>query len=284
MSFLTSTLGTSGLLPEDYAPLIVEPVREAATALNANVSTVIYTLNHSMHVPVINADASASWLTEAQEIAPSDPTVTDIEVVPAKVGGLTVISRELATDSSPAAAGLIGEGLARSIARQIDRAYFGALPAPAPSGLAALADADVHRVLAGTAPTDLDAFAEAQSLVEQDGTVISAFVASPADALKLAQLKSATGWATPLLGSDPVEPTQRVIFGVPLIVCPTMANGNVYGLASQRNVVVMREDVTLAVSADSHFTSDQIAVRATMRVGFAFTTPQAIARIALADA
>jgi HK97 family phage major capsid protein len=282
MSLLTTTTDVGGLLPEEWGPLIVEPVKAAATALDRRVSRIVPTINHTFHLPVVNADAAASWLSEGAEITPSDPTVAEIVITPAKVGGLTVISRELATDSSPAAAGIIGEGLARSIARKIDAAFFGNLSAPAPAGLGALLDAAVRRIAAGTSPSNLDAFAEAQSLVEQDGAAISAFVASPADALKLAKLKTATGWNTNLLGADATDATARQILGVPLLVCPNLADGVIYGLAAERNVVVIREEVSIAVSSDAYFSSDQIAVRATMRVGFGFATPKAVARIALA--
>ena len=47
---------------------------------------------------------------------------------------------------------------------------------------------------------------------------------------------------------------------------------------------VLREDVTLAVSYDSRFTSDRVALRATLRVGFAFPKPAALVRIDLSGA
>jgi hypothetical protein len=43
-------------------------------------------------------------VAEGAEITPSDPKLPELTVTPAKVAGLTIISRELADDSSPAAA------------------------------------------------------------------------------------------------------------------------------------------------------------------------------------
>ena len=57
----------------------------------------------------------------------------------------------------------------------------------------------VQDIAAGTAPTDLDASAEAQMLAANVGTQIIAFVTNPATALVLANMKEATGSSKPLL-------------------------------------------------------------------------------------
>ena len=43
----------------------------------------------------------------------------------------------------------------------------------------------------------------------------------------------------------------------------------------------VQEDTTLAVSRDAYFTSDRIAVRATVRVAWGFITPAALVKINL---
>ncbi len=67
------------------------------------------------------ADPTASWVAEGAGIVPCDPTLSELVVTPAKVAGLTIISRELADDSNPAAAQVVGQGLARDIARRVDK-------------------------------------------------------------------------------------------------------------------------------------------------------------------
>lgn len=79
----------------------------------------------------------------------------------------------------------------------------------------------------------------------------------------------------------PGHGTQRAIFGVPLLVNSKVAAGTVWGLATDRTFMVLRTDVDLQISHRAYFTSDQIAVSATLRIGFAFTMPKAVAKIAL---
>src|SRR5699024_12351364 len=85
-----------------------------------------------------------------------------------KLDGWTTVSTELAADTSPEAAELIGAGLARDIATQLDEAYFGSnITEPGdpptrdelrPQGLEDLAD--VGTVDAGSAWANTDPFAE----------------------------------------------------------------------------------------------------------------------------
>ncbi len=217
MTTLTSTTGIGGLLPHAYGALIVQPVTDAAIA--TQVANVVTTGSHEFHVPVVVEDAGAAWVAEGAEIPADDATFGEVVVVPAKLAGLTIISRELAEDSSPAAAEVVGQSLARDMARKLDAAYFGNMPAPAPAGLASLPTsgaAGVSTVDAGAAWADVDPFAEAISKAEQAGARLRAFVANPGDALALSTLKQATGSNVPLLGADPTVATRRTILGAPL--------------------------------------------------------------------
>lgn len=277
MTVLTSTVDTGGFLAPEHAHLVLGPVEQAAVALQAPVATFVRTAANTWHAPVVDEDASAAWLTEGAEITTDEPVFDELIVVPRKVGGLVVLSRELADDSSPPAVEEIRRGLARSIAGKIDAAYFGALAAPAPSGLGALAG--VATVDTGGSFTNLDVFAEAIADVEANLGHATAFVTNPADGLTLAKLKVATGSNLPLLGADPTQPTGRQILGRPLFVSPAVTSGTVWAVDRAASFVVVREDVTLDFSRDSHFTSDRVAVRATMRVGFGFPHPNRICRI-----
>lgn len=283
MATYTTTPVVGGVLPEQWASdrLIVEPVSRASVALDRAVSTSMSTANGTVHIPVIRDDAGASWVNEGDEIAPDDTEFDEIEVVPHKVAGLSVVSRELANDSSPAAAQMIGDSLARSIAKQIDSAFFSdpVLAAPAPAGLGSVTDATV--VDAGAAWSSLDPFTEATSEAEQLGVTITSWVANPADALALAQLKdeTTTGSLRPLLAVDPTQPSRRTIEGVPLLVSPAVVAGTIWGMPSSRVIVVRREDVTVETSGDVFFTSDRIAIRAVMRVGFGFPSHTSVVKV-----
>lgn len=265
--------------PDQIEQLIVLPVQAASVAFQA--ATLVATSATQTKIPRVTADPSASWVEEGAEIGTSDPTVDDITVTPEKLAGLTVVSNEAAGDTSPAAAGMIGDGLSRDIARKLDLAFFGSAPGGTaqPQGLEDLADATA--VDAGTEWANLDPFAEALSNAEGHGVQVSNFVAHPADALALSQLKEGSSSIRPLLGADATSATRRLIQGVPLLVSSAVTQGTVWGIPSQRAVIVRRQDVGLDVDTSAYFTSYRTAIRAVMRVGFAFTDPQAIQKVTL---
>ena len=204
----------------------------------------------------------------------------ELTVTPAKVAGLTIISRELADDSAPAAAQVVGDGLARDIARRIDQAAFAGLASPAPGGLTTLSGVQTY-VNAG-AFGNLDFAAEAISKAETVGATVTAFVTSPATALALAKVKTATGSNQPVLGMDATSATSRQILGVPLYVGQYVAANTLWAIDSSRTWLVVRDDAKVEADRSVFFTSDRVAVKATMRAAFGFTHPQSIVKVTVA--
>ncbi len=263
------------LRPEEVGPLLVQPAMLLSVA--AQVATVVHTTAHTYRVPYVAADPTAAWVFEGAEITPSDMALAEVIVTPAKLAGLTIVSRELAEDTSPAAAEAVGQGLARDIARKIDAAFFGNMPAPAPAGLGALLGNQV--VDTGATIGNTDVFAEALSLAENVTATTTAFVTSPATALVLAKVKKAAGSNEPLLGNDPTAPTKRTVLGVPLYVSPAVTAGTLWAIPVDRVYLIIRADATIEADRSVYFTSDRVAVKATMRVGFAFPHPAAIIKL-----
>ena len=279
MSLLTSQLGgTHGLLPNEIGALVTEPVRRASAALR--VASVVTTTANEYRLPVVQGDAGAAWTAEGSEIDATDAAFDEIIVRPSKVAGLSVISRELAEDSSPSAQQLVGDGLAQSIATRLDTAFFGNTTSNAPDGLLSVAGVQYVDTTGGI--TNTDPFAEALSLAETVGARITAFVAHPNDVLTLSKVKKLTGSNEPLLGYDASQPTQRQILGVPLIPSPAVTEGDVWAIPGDKVVIVLREDVSLTVDPSAYFKFDSIGVRATMRVGWAFPHAAAIVRLTAA--
>jgi HK97 family phage major capsid protein len=273
---------TAGILPDGYASLITEPLDAQNVAINA--STLIPTDNHRVHIPKLIQDPTASWIAEGAEIDASQAKVDDLVVTPAKVGGLNVITSEAAADTTPKAAELLGQRLAQAVSKNIDIAYFGSKGEDTvrPAGLEDLTG--VTAIPGPAAWADLDPFTDAQAAIEALGLAISTFVANPADAKALAKLRVQTGSNLPLLGADPTQPTRRQINGVPLVVSPTVTAGTIWGIPRERAFVVRRNDVDLQQDTSVFFTSDRVAIRATLRVGFAWPQPAAIAKITLTPA
>ncbi len=278
MSLYTSNSGARGLLPDDTGPLVVQPFIAASVA--AQVSRTVTTNANRYRIPLVVADPTAAFVAEGAEIPVSDPTLQELAVTPSKVAGLTIISREMADDSSPAAARVVGEGLSRDIARRVDEAYFGALAAPAPSGLGALSG--VQTYVNASAYGNLDFAAEAISKAETVGGTVTAFVTNPATALALAKVKAATGSNAPLLGADATNATSRQVLGVPLFVSPAVAANTLWAIDSSRCWLVVREDATVEADRSVFFTSDRVAVKAVMRVGFGFVHAASVVKVSIA--
>ncbi|WP_199254836.1 phage major capsid protein [Mycolicibacterium mengxianglii] len=276
MTLVTSTSGgTHGLLPEQLGTLIVQPVREKSVALR--VATVVTTTSNEYRIPVVQDDAGVAWLAEGAEITASDADFDELVVRPAKVGGLSVISRELAEDSAPSAQAVVGDGLAEKIARGLDSAFFGNTVVNGPSGL--LSVTGVSTVDTGGTIANTDPFAEALSKAETVGATVTAFVAHPSTVLTLAMVKKQTGSNEPLLGYDASQPTQRQVLGIPLIPSPAVALGDVWAIPATKVLVVLRDDVRLDVDRSRYFEFDKIGIKATLRAGIAFPHPEALVRL-----
>lgn len=273
---LTTSGGASILTPEQVGALVIRPLMEQSVA--AQVSTVVQTSSHDFRVPVVSADPAAAWTAEGAEITATDPTITEIVVTPKKLAGLTVISNELAADSSPAALQVVGDGLVRDLKRKIDAAYFANTTTNGPAGLQSVSSTAVD---GGDTWTNLDWAEAAKSAAETVHTTITAFAASPATALKLAQLKEQTGSNKNLLGSDPTTVGSRVIGGVPLYTSPSIADDIVWGIPKPHSIFVLRQDASVVTDTSVYFTSDRVAVRATLRASFGFTYPAAVVKVTL---
>lgn len=280
MTLLTTSTTTRALLPSEIGRLLVQPMIESSVF--AQIATRVTTAAHEYRIPIITADGTAQWVAEGSEIAPSDPTLDELLITPSKVAGLSVISRELADDSNPAAAQVVGDSLARDIARRVDQAAFAGLasPAPAPAGLNTLSG--VQTYVNASAYGNLDWAAEAISRAEQVGATITHFVTNPATALALAKIKQGTGSNQPVLGLDATSATSRSILGVPLLVSQYVASNTLWAIDGSRVWLVVREDATVVSDRSVFFTSDRVAVRATMRCGFAFPHPQSVVKVTTA--
>src|SRR3954451_4124123 len=100
---MTMTTGTAGplLTPEQVESLLIKPVLAASVALNPLCSRVLRPTAPSVRLPAVTADPTAAWVAEGAEIPISDLTTAEVDVVTRKVAGLSVVTSELAEDSSP---------------------------------------------------------------------------------------------------------------------------------------------------------------------------------------
>lgn len=274
----TTTSFAPILTPEQVAELVIRPL--IAQSIAGQVLTAVHTGSKEYRIPIVAADPSASWTAEGEEIVVSDGDVDELVVTPSKLAGLTPITRELANDSTPGASDVIGKGLVRDLSRKTDAALFAATTTNGPGGLPGVSG--ISTVSAGAAYANVDAFSDAIYTAADFNANISAWVTAPATAKTLSKLKEQTGSNKPLLGADPTVPGRRQILGIPLLTSPYVATANnpVWGISAEYGYMVIREDAEVDSDKSVFFTSDRIAVRAVMRLGFGFPNPPAMVKIA----
>lgn len=271
---MTTSSANAAFLRSEVGKMFVRALDNTSIALQ--VSTRIMTKGNSWRIPIVSADPTAGWVAEGAEITPSDATLTEAVVTPKKIAGLTIVSNELVADTSPTAAEVVGNGLARDVATRLDAAYFANTTTNGPSGIKSITTTVVS---AGGSWTDVDPFTEAVYAVEGVGAGVNAWVANPADALLLASLKEGTDSNKGLLQPDATQPARRAIGGVPLYTSTAVTSGEVWGVPKDRVFVVVREDASIDVDRSVFFTSDRTAIKVTMRVGFAFPHPLAVVKV-----
>ena len=226
---------------------------------------------------MLTADPAVAWTAENTQISLTDPTTNELVVTPKKVAGLTQISNEAASDSNPAVADQIGRGLARSVAKKVDAAFFGNTVTNGPSGLLSLWGINV--IDTGTVTlTSLDPFHEAKAAALADGAELSVFVLAPDVALTLSKAKTGTESNVGLLESTGVG-DGVTLAGVPVVVSTDVAAGNAWGLDGSQVLVVQRTGTQVVRSTDSAFDYDTVQVRATARVSLGFANPAGVVRL-----
>ncbi|KLO46349.1 phage major capsid protein, HK97 [Mycobacterium nebraskense] len=280
MASTTSTFAPI-LTPSQVGDLVIQPLIQQSVA--GQVLTTIPITTHSYRVPLVTADPAASWTAEGAEIAASDATLDELEITPSKLAALSVISSELANDSTPEAAQAVGDGIVRDLTRKVDQALFTATTTNGPGGLPGVSGVTSVSGPA-SAYTNVDPFSDAIYTSAQHNGEITAWVTNPATAQALAKVKQYTSADSnvPLLGADPTMPGHRQILGIPLLTSPyvTTTNNVVWGIPKTFGYFILRQDAVVERDKSVFFTSDRVAVRAILRAGFGFPNPAAIVKIA----
>lgn len=262
-----------GIKPDGYHDLILLGLQTESVAAASGVA-VANTTNASLHIPRVTADTTAKWASEGEDLQVANPVLDEITSTPKKVGGVIKVSRELAQDSSPAATKLVGDSLTRAIAVALDNAFFtnSGAQTKAPLGLPGVVG---FTPVAGTA-TNLDAFTEAQVKGLGNRTQVRAWYMNATTYLRFAGIKQATGSNVGLLE------TGFAINGIPVYITENLANNVVYGLDTAQALMVVRDRAKVEVSDQAFFETDEVAVKVTMRVDFAFPQVKAVTKLTIA--
>lgn len=270
---LTNVNVPEGVKPDQYHELIVAGLQTESIAAASGVA-VVNTTAANLHIPRITGDTTAVWANEGEDLEVGNPVLDEIASKPRKVGGVVKVSRELAQDSSPAATKLVGDSLTRAVAVALDKAYFtnAGVMTKAPLGLPGVAGITT---VAGTA-TDLDSFTEAQVRTLGARGQVRAWYMNADTYLRFAGVRKSTG------SNEGLLEVAFQINGVPVFITEDLADNVVYGVDTASALLVVRDRAKVETSTEAYFSTDEVAVKVTMRVDFAFPSAKGIVRIDVA--
>lgn len=277
---LTTTASSNALATTEVGRQLIEQVTEQSVA--ARVLGPIVTADTEFAMPVMTQAPTSGWFSELDKIDESDAVIPSVSVKPARLSSLTTLSLELVQDNDVSQR-LVTTGMVYDLARQLDKAVFSSVAAPAPDGLADLTDAQTFEATAAEWTT-LDPFIRGASLVEQETAQVTAWVANPADVAAILALKTSDASHAYVLSNDPSSPTRRSIFGVPLYSQADVAQGTVYGVDNSRSFLVMRNDATVDASRESAFSKYAVQLRGTLRAAPIFPHAASVVKVQLSTA
>lgn len=246
----------------------------------------------NVHVKGQDGAFTGFWVGESKAIPMSKGDFSDVELRNLKLGALTVISRELMEDSSPAAEALCRDGLAQAIAQKLDTTFL--------STAAASAGVSPAGILNGVTPiqasgTDAAAVrADMQALLYPFVTNKMAsgitLVMNPATAMALGWLINALGQPEfpglnqnggtlnnmPVVVGDNVTPGQIIAIRTQDVW--RIGDGGVQVSMSTEATIEQRDDPTGATDTPTGVTTtgltnmfqeDSVAFKVTRRTNFA---------------
>ncbi|UQA92668.1 phage major capsid protein [Streptomyces halobius] len=290
----SGTTNGGAFSPTQYSNTFWDRLAATSVGLTSGFTT-ISTSAHEFILPRLTADTAANWTAEAATITATDATADEIKATPRKLAALQVLSNEVVADSNPAVLQVSATQMIRSLALKLDLGFFeGSGTAPEIRGIKNVTGIQsVSMGTNGSAPVDLDEYAEAIGLLEEQNAHATAIVMHPRTWKDLLQVKEApTGNNKALLqqhagaGTDGV---QRSIYGVPVFLSSQLSITETQGTATDASsayiyqaseiVAVMREDTRLETDRSRLFHQDQTEVRAVMRADLVVPNPKAVVRL-----
>lgn len=258
------------------AALLTTPTIDASAA--GAVSEVVNIAAPSLRVPMLTELPTAAVIPEGAEYPLSSTSFGEVTVTPAKIGVADTFTRELANDSSPSAQQVFAYALAAALAVRVDAGFIGADPVTGMPGLEQIA---ATAVSAGTTWSSLDPLVDALAVAEAAGTHVDAWLMSAADKTLLRKIKTAAGSVQSLLSPDANSGSIDGVLGTPIVTSEHVPAGTIYAVPRNRAMLVVREAAEVETDRSLFWLSDRIAIKASVRIGWVFTDPKAVARIKL---
>lgn len=247
-------------------------------------------LQHSTVVGSIEGDAVAVRVAyvdddeavikeEGDELDEAEPTLSEVLVYTSKITQLVRLSREQYSQSGTSEQ--LASSVARAIIRRADLLFFNET-APTPPAVAPTAGlVNISGVVEGGEISDnLDALTDLIAELQVNKATPTGIVVDPLGWGALRKFKIGTDYNSTLLGAGTNDAEQRLL-GIPLSV--NVALPAYTGVVVDRSAIVSAVgQVMIATSTDRYFTSDSVAVRATLRLGTNAVRPERLGLFTIA--
>lgn len=139
LQILVEGTGARGgfLVPEDFANMIVEDLRDATVM--RNIADVLTTTSDTFHLPSLSRRPQASFRAEAAVKQTSTVDFGETVFTPYSLASIVALSNELVADASmgvgSSIVNYVSEVMARSLAEREDRAFFTGSGSTQPTGM-----------------------------------------------------------------------------------------------------------------------------------------------------
>ncbi|MBU3749814.1 MAG: phage major capsid protein [Mycobacterium sp.] len=226
----------------------------------------------SVRVAYINDDV-ATFVAEASEIPEAEPELAECVIYTGKVSQLIRVSREQYFTNGTAEQ--LAGSVSRALTRKADEAFLTqAVPTPPATGPAA-GLLNIPDTVEGDPVTDsLDALVDLVAEIQTNGGTPSHIIVAPDTWAALRKLKFASDSNQSLLGAGTTD-AEPLLLSLPVIA--NVAVPSMTGLVIDRAAIVSAVGpVQVATSADAYFSTDDIGLRATWRIGQNIVRPDRV--------
>jgi HK97 family phage major capsid protein len=261
-----------GITPEQWAAFVLEHLSAQSVVL-ASGATRIDTPNRVVHVPRVKTDGTAEWFNELDVLNVGDPTGDELVLTPKKVAAITTLSDEVISDSSPSVLDAVGSSMTKAVSLKADSGILMGGGAKGPTGI--YSQAGQHVV---SPSITIKSLIEASGLIAGVGGQARACYLNPSDhtALMLQVDKN----ERPLLTPDYSGGPSSTVYGLACWQTPAITKGTALVAAPEQIVVAVRQDASVAVSADVAFNQDASVARVIARLDCGVNDPKGLVSIA----
>jgi len=223
-------------------------------------------------------DADAQFTSEGADIPEAEPTLSEVLVHTGKVTLLVRVSREQWQQNGTAT--VLSDSARRAVLKKANEAYLSQVLPTAPKVTPPGGILNIPGIQdGGEIATNLDALADAFTLVETAGGTVTHILAAPNSWGALRKLKKGTSSNESLLGAGTEDADKRIL-NTPVLTSNAVPSGKL-ALIDSSAIVSAAGEVQVATSEHAYFGSDSIALRVTFRFGQNLVRPERVVKLSL---